>query len=180
MRLFSAKFRIAFSFFMFLILATTYNAEAASKIKAGNVKEYVKSIGKLYEDMSIKETKEFMVAVNTVLFWEALEISTVENGGSIKELNEKIKSDKSVYDFVKSSLAFVLAQVNELFSSPDFSEEVLQQSLKEMDTALAELKESSKEGYDITIKAIKALDGKTAKKVIKESNVILKRFDISK
>ena len=180
MKLFSTKFRVAFTFFMFFVLAATYNAEAASKIKAGNVSEYVKSLGKIYEDMSIKETKDFMISVNTVLFWEALQISAVDSGGSIKELNEKIKTDKSIYDFVKSSLTFVISQVTDLFSSPDFSEEVLQKSLKEMDTALEALKESSKEGYDITVKAIKTLDGKSVKKVKKEADVILKRFEISR
>ncbi len=180
MKLFSSKFRVAFIFFMFFVLATTHNADAASKIKSGNVKEYVKSMGKIYEDMSVKETKEFMVSVNTVLFWEALQISAVESGGTVKELNEKIKTDKSIYDFVKSSLTFVISQVSDLFASPDFSEEVLQQSLKEMDTALVALKESSKEGYDITVKAIKTLDGKTVKKVTKEADVILKRFEISR
>ncbi len=180
MKLFSTKFRVVFSFFMFFILVATYNAEAATKIKAGNVKEYVKSIGKIYEGMSVKETKEFMVAVNTVLFWEALQISAIESGGTIKELNEKLKSDKSVYDFVRSSLSFVVSQVTDLFASPEFSEAVLQQSLTEMDTALDALKESSKEGYEITLKSIKTLDGKTVKKVKKEADVILKRFEISR
>ena len=180
MKLFSSKFRVVFIFVMFFVLANTYNVEAASKIKAGNVKEYVKSMGKIYEGMSVKETKEFMVAVNTLLFWEALQISAVESGGTIKELNEKIKTDKSISDFVKSSLVFVISQVTDLFASPEFNEAVLQQSLTEMDTALDALKESSKEGYEITLKAIKTLDGKTVKTVKKEADVILKRFEISK
>ncbi len=180
MKLLSLKFRVVLSFFVFFILATTYNVEAATKIKAENMKEYVKSIGMIYEDMSIKETKEFMISVNTVLFWEALQISATKSGGTIKELNEKIKSDESVREFVKSSLALVITQVKDLFESPDFNKEVLQQSLKDMDATLTELKNTSKEGYEITLSTIKTLDGKTVKQVTKEADVILKRFDIAR
>ena len=65
-----------------------------------------------------------------------------------------------------------------MFSKTDFSEKTVQKTLSDMSTELKKLETSSREKYDITVTAIKSLNGKSVKKVIKEADTIFKRFDI--
>ncbi len=178
MKLFSVKLRVVFSFLFFFMLAVSFNAEAATKIDATTVDNYIKSMGVIYKDMSKKETEKFMISVNTLLFWEALRSGVVANGGTLKELDKSLDSDNEFRDLIKSTLSFLSQGVKTMFSKTDFSEKTVQKTLNDMSAELEKLKGTSKEKYDITVTAVKSLNGKSVKKVIKEADAILKRFDI--
>ncbi len=178
MQLFDIKFRVILSFLFFFMLAFTYNAEAAKKIDATTVDSYMKSMGEMYKGMSKQEIEKFMISVNTLLFWEALRGGVVANGGSLKDLDNSLESDNKFRDLIKSTLTFLSEGVATMLSENNFSEKTVQKSLTEMCTELEKLKNTSKEKYDITINAIKSLNGKTVKKIIKESDAIIKRFDV--
>ncbi len=180
MRLFSTKSRVFISFLFFFMLAFTYNAEAAQKIDATTVDSYIKSMGEIYKGMSKKETEKFMMSVNTLLFWNALRGGVVANGGTLKDLDKSLDEDNEFRDLIKSTLTFLSQGLSTMFSETDFSEKTAQKTLNDMSVELGKLKVSSKEKYDITVNSIKLLNGMTVKKVIKEADTILKRFDIKK
>ncbi len=178
MKFFNVKFRIVLSFLFFFMLAFSFNAEAVNRIDATTVDSYMKSMGEIYKGMSKKETEKFMISVNTLLFWEALRSGVVANGGTLKELDKSLKDDAEFRDLIKSTLTFLSQGVKTMFSKTDFSEKTVQKTLSDMSTELKKLKTSSREKYDITVTAIKSLNGKSVKKVIKEADTIFKRFDI--
>ena len=144
MRLFSMKFRVVFSLFFFFILVLSNTAEAADKIDATTVDDYIKSMSEIYKGMSKKETEKFMISVNTLLFWEALRGGVVANGGTLKDLDKSLDSDTDFRNLIKSTLALLSQGVATMFSSTDFSEKTVQKTLNDMSTELDKLKKTSK------------------------------------
>ena len=164
-------FGVLFSF----LLAISFNAEAATKIDATTVDDYIKSMSEIYKGMSKKETEKFMISVNTLLFWDALKSGVVANGGTLKDLDKSLESGTEFHDMIKSMLSILTQGLSKMFSETDSSDKIVQKSLND---ARVELEKTSKEKHDITVNAIKSLNGKTVKQVIKEADAILKRLDV--